>query len=233
VEVIQEIEEGANGETVYRRSRMSLTGGANIDDFGNRLSPCSDIGDNSPTERKVDFLRVPIHTGEPIVDPLSDYRPHEVFERTYYMTREMDKDKEKKKEKEVENDKEKDKSVEKEKEVEKEDCMPTEKLVHTCNLQVPGFVVTPNSQNVYTSASITIIDTDAQTTTVRVPSFEEIYLHDDHLTLFDRYRNSPLPTTWVARLAMFFRRLAMRSAAWLPKYSISRTQDKPWVILSR
>ncbi|XP_065723003.2 diacylglycerol kinase eta isoform X5 [Drosophila suzukii] len=165
VEVIQEIEEGANGETVYRRSRMSLTGGANIDDFGNRLSPCSDIGDNSPTERKVDFLRVPIHTGEPIVDPLSDYRPHEVFERTYYMTREMDKDKEKKKEKEVENDKEKDKSVEKEKEVEKEDCMPTEKLVHTCNLQVPGFVVTPNSQNVYTSASITIIDTDAQTTT--------------------------------------------------------------------
>uniref|UniRef100_A0A6P4F4T1 Diacylglycerol kinase n=1 Tax=Drosophila rhopaloa TaxID=1041015 RepID=A0A6P4F4T1_DRORH len=134
VEVIQEIEEGASGETVYRRSRMSLTGGANIDDAGNRLSPSSDGGDITPTERKVDFLRVPIHTGEPIVDPLSDYRPHEVFERTYYMTREMDKDKDKGKDKEkeqygdVENDK-KDKSVE------KEDSMPTEKLVHTCNLQ--------------------------------------------------------------------------------------------------
>uniref|UniRef100_A0A6P4F0V0 Diacylglycerol kinase n=1 Tax=Drosophila rhopaloa TaxID=1041015 RepID=A0A6P4F0V0_DRORH len=164
VEVIQEIEEGASGETVYRRSRMSLTGGANIDDAGNRLSPSSDGGDITPTERKVDFLRVPIHTGEPIVDPLSDYRPHEVFERTYYMTREMDKDKDKGKDKEkeqygdVENDK-KDKSVE------KEDSMPTEKLVHTCNLQVPGVVVTPNSQNVYTSASLTIIDTDAQTIT--------------------------------------------------------------------
>ncbi|XP_033167999.1 diacylglycerol kinase eta isoform X4 [Drosophila mauritiana] len=161
VEVIQEIEEGANGETVYRRSRMSLTGGANIDDAGNRLSPCSDGGENTPTERKVDFLRVPIHTGEQIVDPLCDYRPHEVFERTYYMTREMDKDKEK--------DKEKDKPVEIDKEkntcVEKEGSMPAENLVHTCNLQVPGVVVTPNPQNVYSSASITIIDTDAQTTT--------------------------------------------------------------------
>ncbi|XP_052837076.1 diacylglycerol kinase eta isoform X2 [Drosophila gunungcola] len=166
VEVIQEIEEGVNGETIYRRSRMSLTGGANIDDAGNRLSPSGDGGGNTPTERKVDFLRVPIHTGEPIVDPLSDYRPHEVFERTYYMTREMDKDKDKDKDKEKE--KEKDENVEngmKDKCVEKEDSMPTEKLVHTCNLQVPGVVVTPNSQNVYTSASITIIDTDAQTIT--------------------------------------------------------------------
>lgn len=164
MEVIQEIEEGANGETVYRKSRMSLTGGANIDDAGNRLSPCSDAGENTPTERKVDFLRVPIHTGEPIVDPLCDYRPHEVFERTYYMTREMDKGKEKDKEKDkpVEIDKEKDTCVE------KEGSMPAEKLVHTCNLQVPGVVVTPNPQNVYSSASITIIDTDAQTTTVRV-----------------------------------------------------------------
>ncbi|XP_070142717.1 diacylglycerol kinase eta isoform X2 [Drosophila kikkawai] len=127
VEVIQEIEEGANGETVYRRSRMSLSGGANIDDAGNRLSPSSDGGENTPTDRKVDFLRVPILTGEPIVDPLSDYRPIEVFERTYYMTREMDKDK----------DKDKDKDLDKEKDVEKEDSMPTEKqaLVHTCNLQ--------------------------------------------------------------------------------------------------
>ncbi|XP_039231591.1 diacylglycerol kinase eta isoform X11 [Drosophila yakuba] len=161
VEVIQEIEEGANGETMYRRCRMSLTGGANIDDAGNRLSPCSDGGENTPTERKVDFLRVPIHTGEPIVDPLCDYRPHEVFERTYYMTREMDKDKEKDKEndKTVEIDKEKDNCVA------KEDSIPAERLVHTCNLQVPGVVVTPNTQNVYSSASITIIDTDAQTTT--------------------------------------------------------------------
>uniref|UniRef100_A0A6P4F0V6 Diacylglycerol kinase n=1 Tax=Drosophila rhopaloa TaxID=1041015 RepID=A0A6P4F0V6_DRORH len=137
VEVIQEIEEGASGETVYRRSRMSLTGGANIDDAGNRLSPSSDGGDITPTERKVDFLRVPIHTGEPIVDPLSDYRPHEVFERTYYMTREMDKDKDKGKDKEkeqygdVENDK-KDKSVE------KEDSMPTEKLEQSSSDDLGG-----------------------------------------------------------------------------------------------
>ncbi|KRF78930.1 uncharacterized protein Dvir_GJ10956, isoform E [Drosophila virilis] len=93
-EVIQELEEGANGEKVYHISRLSLSGGANIDDAGNRLSPGSDAGDNTPTERKVDFLRVPIMTSEPIVDPLSDYRPIEVFERTYYMTRELDKDKE-------------------------------------------------------------------------------------------------------------------------------------------
>ncbi|EDW38197.1 GL12460 [Drosophila persimilis] len=168
VDVIQEIEEGANGETVYRMGRMSLSGGANIDDAGNRLSPCSDGGDNTPTDRKVDFLRVPILTGEPLVDPLSNYRPVEVFERTYYMTREMDNAK----------DKEKERLLSQESsilDVEKEDNMLTEKqtLVHTCNLQVPGIVVTPNSQNVYSSASLTIIDTDtAQTTTDQSSSDE-------------------------------------------------------------
>ncbi|XP_068156748.1 diacylglycerol kinase eta isoform X4 [Drosophila tropicalis] len=165
VEVIQEMEEGANGETIYRMGRLSLSGGANIDDAGNRLSPSgSDGGDNSPTERKVDFLRVPIITGEPIVDPLSDYRPIEVFERTYYMAREMDKDKERK-DTDIDGEKE---SCLQEVDEEKEDNMVTEKqpaLIHTCNLQVPGIVVTPNSQNVYTSASLTIIDTDAQTNT--------------------------------------------------------------------
>ncbi|XP_017144910.1 diacylglycerol kinase eta isoform X7 [Drosophila miranda] len=168
VDVIQEIEEGANGETVYRMGRMSLSGGANIDDAGNRLSPSSDGGDNTPTDRKVDFLRVPILTGEPLVDPLSNYRPVEVFERTYYMTREMDNAK----------DKEKERLLSQESsilDVEKEDNMLTEKqtLVHTCNLQVPGIVVTPNSQNVYSSASLTIIDTDtAQTTTDQSSSDE-------------------------------------------------------------
>ncbi|KRF78932.1 uncharacterized protein Dvir_GJ10956, isoform G [Drosophila virilis] len=159
-EVIQELEEGANGEKVYHISRLSLSGGANIDDAGNRLSPGSDAGDNTPTERKVDFLRVPIMTSEPIVDPLSDYRPIEVFERTYYMTRELDKDKER--------------NASIQKDCEKEDVDTNEKceplqpqpaLVHTCNLQVPGVVVTPHSQNVYTSASLTIIDTDAQANT--------------------------------------------------------------------
>ncbi|KAH8369382.1 hypothetical protein KR009_009242 [Drosophila setifemur] len=179
VEVIQEIEEGANGETVYRMGRMSLSGGANIDDAGNRLSPSSETGENSPSDRKVDFLRVPILTGEPIVDPLSDYRPIEVFERTYYMTRELDKDKERDRDKEKDKDKDTDMKGKDMKEfavedVEKDDCMPTEKhaLVHTCNLQVPGIVVTPNSQNVYTSASLTIIDTDAQTTTEQSSSDE-------------------------------------------------------------
>ncbi|XP_070063165.1 diacylglycerol kinase eta isoform X6 [Drosophila virilis] len=129
-EVIQELEEGANGEKVYHISRLSLSGGANIDDAGNRLSPGSDAGDNTPTERKVDFLRVPIMTSEPIVDPLSDYRPIEVFERTYYMTRELDKDKER--------------NASIQKDCEKEDVDTNEKceplqpqpaLVHTCNLQ--------------------------------------------------------------------------------------------------
>ncbi|XP_034487795.1 diacylglycerol kinase eta isoform X1 [Drosophila innubila] len=174
-EVIQEMEEGANGETIYRIGRLSLSGGANIDDAGNRLSPSSDGGDNTPTERKVDFLRVPIITGEPIVDPLSDYRPIEVFERTYYMTRELDKDKDKDKDKEKERQKDGGSDASSVIDCEKvgninfteklETSQPQNALVHTCNLQVPGIVVTPNSQNVYTSASLTIIDTDAQTNT--------------------------------------------------------------------
>lgn len=180
-EVIQELEEGANGEKMYRIGRLSLSGGANIDDAGNRLSPSSDGGDTSPTERKVDFLRVPIITGEPIVDPLSDYRPIEVFERTYYMTRELDKDKDRDKEKDNENKTETEAAggASSSNECDKEDgtdanekyesLQPHRALVHTCNLQVPGIVVTPQSQNVYTSASLTIIDTDAQTNTVRVP----------------------------------------------------------------
>ncbi|KAH8329803.1 hypothetical protein KR074_010420 [Drosophila pseudoananassae] len=166
VDVIQEIEENANGETVYRMGRMSLSGGANIDDAGNLLPASIE----SPADRKVDFLRVPILTGEPIVDPLSDYRPIEVFERTYYMNRELDRGKEGIEEKKGDADKEKSSGTD----VEKEDNMPTEKqaLVHICNLQVPGIVVTPNSQNVYTSASLTIIDTDAQTTTEQSSSEE-------------------------------------------------------------
>ncbi|XP_022220052.2 diacylglycerol kinase eta isoform X5 [Drosophila obscura] len=173
VDVIQEMEEGPNGETVYRMGRMSLSGGANIDDAGNRLSPSSDAGDNTATDRKVDFLRVPIMTSEPLVDPLSDYRPVEVFERTYYMTRELDNAKDK--EKEMEKGKLLSQESSGTLDVEKEDNMLTEKqaaLVHTCNLQVPGIVVTPNSQNVYSSASLTIIDTDAQTTTDQSSSDE-------------------------------------------------------------
>ncbi|XP_064545646.1 diacylglycerol kinase eta isoform X2 [Drosophila montana] len=157
-EVIQELEEGANGEKVYHISRLSLSGGANIDDAGNRLSPGSDAGDNTPTERKVDFLRVPIMTSEPIVDPLSDYRPIEVFERTYYMTRELDKDKERNASIQKDGEKEDVDTNEK-----CEPLQPQPALVHTCNLQVPG--VAPHSQNVYTSASLTIIDTDAQANT--------------------------------------------------------------------
>ncbi|XP_017960247.1 diacylglycerol kinase eta isoform X9 [Drosophila navojoa] len=159
-EVIQEMEEGANGETVYRVGRLSLSGGANIDDAGNRLSPSNEAGESTPTERKVDFLRVPIMTSEPIVDPLSDYRPIEVFERTYYMAREMDKDKERTASGQVESEKEEADINEK-----SEPQEPHRALVHTCNLQVPGIVVTPQSQNVYTSESLTIIDTDAQTNT--------------------------------------------------------------------
>ncbi|XP_043863129.1 diacylglycerol kinase eta isoform X4 [Drosophila mojavensis] len=159
-EVIQEMEEGASGETVYRVGRLSLSGGANIDDAGNRLSPSSEAGENTPTERKVDFLRVPIMTSEPIVDPLSNYRPIEVFERTYYMAREMDKDKERTASGQVESEKEEADVNEK-----SEPQEPHRALVHTCNLQVPGIVVTPQSQNVYTSENFTIIDTDAQTNT--------------------------------------------------------------------
>ncbi|XP_017848729.1 diacylglycerol kinase eta isoform X5 [Drosophila busckii] len=171
-EVIQEMEEGANGETIYRMGRLSLSGGANIDDAGNRLSPTAEGGETTPTERKVDFLRVPIITGEHIVDPLSDYRPIEVFERTYYMTREMDRDKERK----AEAGSDVSSLIDCEKENgtgnEKFEMQQQQALVHTCNLQVPGIVVTPKPQNVYTSASITIIDTDAQTNTEQSSSEE-------------------------------------------------------------
>ncbi|KAH8294901.1 hypothetical protein KR018_004265 [Drosophila ironensis] len=154
VDVIQEIEESATGETVYRRARVSLSGATIIPEDRNRLSS----GTDTPTDSKVDFLKVPTVSVEPIVDPLSDYRPIEVFERTLYMTRALDKERENEKMIGIE-----------EKEVRKR----TEKMVaHTCNLQVPGICVVPTSQNVYTSASLTIIDTDAQTNTEHSSSEE-------------------------------------------------------------
>ncbi|XP_032593340.1 diacylglycerol kinase eta isoform X1 [Drosophila grimshawi] len=172
-EVIQELEEGANGETIYRIGRLSLSGGANIDDAGNRLSPVSDGGDNSPIDRKLDFLRVPIITSDSIVDPLSDYRPIEVFERTYYMARELDKDKDKERKQDVVLDGEKEEDAGVNEKCEEQTLHPQNTLVHTCNLQVPGIVVTPQSQNVYTSDSITIIDTDQQSNTLQEQSSSE------------------------------------------------------------
>ncbi|XP_046804987.1 diacylglycerol kinase eta isoform X7 [Lucilia cuprina] len=141
-EVIQEQEENANGETTYKIHRMSLSGGANIDDAGNRLSPGSE-GVTTPTERN--FLKVPIITSEHMVDPLSDYRPIEVFERNYYMSRELNKQKES---------------------LDEEDKVPDAgPLIHTCQLQVPSNNNTnpKDPNNVYTSENITIIDTDGNT----------------------------------------------------------------------
>lgn len=143
-EVIQEQEENANGETTYRRTRLSLSGGANIDDAGNRLSPGSE-GASTPTERN--FLTVPILTSEHMVDPLSEFRPIEVFERNYYMSKQLHKDKELK----LEGD---------------DDGLDGIKatgdtLDYSCDLQVPSIVVNPKDLcNVYTSDNITIIDTD-------------------------------------------------------------------------
>ncbi|XP_067638682.1 diacylglycerol kinase eta isoform X4 [Eurosta solidaginis] len=159
-EVIQEIEEcGQNGqsEIVYRVGRLSLSGGANIDDHNNRLPLVGDNTDlNSPTERKIDFLSVPIITSEHIVDPLSDFRPIEVFERNYYMSRELDK--EKKQQQDLQAGIDYEKGGYTEKAVEK-DC---ENVVS--HLQVPSDVVTnPKTPNVYTSECITIIDTDVNT----------------------------------------------------------------------
>ncbi|XP_075145114.1 diacylglycerol kinase eta isoform X3 [Haematobia irritans] len=146
-EVIQEQEENSNGngETTYRRTRFSLSGGANIDDAGNRLSPGSE-GASTPTERN--FLTVPILTSDHLVDPLSEFRPIEVFERNYYMSKQLDKDKE---------------SAEEGQQTKKV-TISGEALVHTCDLQVPTIVVNPNDAcNVYTGDSITIIDTDGNT----------------------------------------------------------------------
>lgn len=142
-EVIQEQEESANGESTYKIHRMSLSGGANIDDAGNRLSPGSESA-CTPAERN--FLKVPILTSEQMVDPLSDYRPIEVFERNYYMSKELDKQRE---------------SYE-----EEEKALVDENghLIHTCQLQVPSINENPkNPNNVYTSDNITIIDTDGNT----------------------------------------------------------------------
>ncbi|XP_075145115.1 diacylglycerol kinase eta isoform X4 [Haematobia irritans] len=117
-EVIQEQEENSNGngETTYRRTRFSLSGGANIDDAGNRLSPGSE-GASTPTERN--FLTVPILTSDHLVDPLSEFRPIEVFERNYYMSKQLDKDKE---------------SAEEGQQTKKV-TISGEALVHTCDLQ--------------------------------------------------------------------------------------------------
>nr|XP_036234017.1 diacylglycerol kinase eta isoform X4 [Bactrocera oleae] len=164
-EVIQEIEEngqGGSSEIVYRVGRLSLSGGANIDDFGNPLPIVGDNTDvNSPSERKVDFLSVPMLTSEQIVDPLSDYRPIEVFERNYYMSRELDKEKKLKHsmytDSECNNgdDKKVQTIPEKSKELRFND--------EVCQLQVPNVVISPKAPNVYSSETITIIDTDVAT----------------------------------------------------------------------
>lgn len=151
-EVIQELEENGNGgEPTYRITRLSLSGGANIDDAGNALiSPtgsedvaANSLNANSPTERKLDFLAVPIVTGEHIIDPLSDYRPIEVFERNYYMSRELNRERQQNEDIKTDNDKQQLKKEEKENE--KEMC------------QVD---LIPPAPNVYISESMTIIDTD-------------------------------------------------------------------------
>ncbi|XP_037950398.1 diacylglycerol kinase eta isoform X4 [Teleopsis dalmanni] len=162
-EVIQEIEECGNGgvETVgYRVGRLSLSGGANIDDDGNRLSPTSETIIN---ERKIDFLSVPIITSDHIVDPLSDFRPIEVFERNYYMSRELDK--EKKLADNATATTEDDSADVGTDSIAEKQCTEEkpEKLVHTCQLQVPNIVVYPKAPNVYTSETITIVDTDMLT----------------------------------------------------------------------
>ncbi|XP_073819410.1 diacylglycerol kinase eta isoform X3 [Musca autumnalis] len=139
-EVIEEQEESTNGEITYRRTRLSLSGGANIDDAGNRLSPGSE-GASTPGERN--FLTVPILTSDHMVDPLSEFRPIEVFERNYYMSKQLHKD------------------TESEQNANK---VTGEALVHTCDLQVPSVVVTQKDAcNVYMGENITIIDTDGNT----------------------------------------------------------------------
>lgn len=182
-EVIQEIEEngqGGNTEIVYRVGRLSLSGGANIDDFGNPLPIVGDnAGVNSPTERKIDFLSVPILTSDQIVDPLSDYRPIEVFERNYYMSRELDKEKKREKNMNVENecnnmgDKEEQTIPQKSKELRFND--------EVCQLKVPNVVISPKAPNVYSSETITIIDTDAvyaaTVRTVRLILYNKIIIY--------------------------------------------------------
>ncbi|XP_004518470.1 diacylglycerol kinase eta isoform X2 [Ceratitis capitata] len=161
-EVIQEIEEngpGGNREIVCRVGRMSLSGGANIDEFDTRLPLVGDNGNTvAAAERKIDFLSVPIITNEQIVDPLADFRPIEVFERNYYMSRELDLEKKRREHLDVEDEnlngdvKDTEPMQERTKELRFDDV--------ACQLQVPNVEISPKAPNVYSSETITIIDTD-------------------------------------------------------------------------
>lgn len=161
-EVIQEIEEngpGGNREIVCRVGRMSLSGGANIDEFDTRLPLVGDNGNTvAAAERKIDFLSVPIITNEQIVDPLADFRPIEVFERNYYMSRELGLEKKRREHLDVEDEnlngdvKDTEPMQERTKELRFDDV--------ACQLQVPNVEISPKAPNVYSSETITIIDTD-------------------------------------------------------------------------
>lgn len=134
-EVIQEIDE--NG------IRTSLSIDGNKRDDSDVKTPDSKASSSTITERKIDFLSVPIITAEHCIDPLSDLRPIEVFERNLYGLLVEKSSKESTEKSEV-------------KKEEKENKENEETPVASQNTESTGI----KGDNVYTSENITIIDTD-------------------------------------------------------------------------
>ncbi|XP_049305462.1 diacylglycerol kinase eta-like [Bactrocera dorsalis] len=129
------------------------------------VNPLPMVGENtdisSPSERKIDFLSVPILTSDQIVDPLSDYRPIEVFERSYYMSRELDKEEKLKQSMSANRECNYEDGKEEKTMPEKSNALRFDDEV--CQLQLPNVVIPSKAQNVYSSETITIIDTDVAT----------------------------------------------------------------------
>uniref|UniRef100_A0A1A9W1M5 Diacylglycerol kinase n=1 Tax=Glossina brevipalpis TaxID=37001 RepID=A0A1A9W1M5_9MUSC len=150
-EAIQELEENTNGDATHHPKSLSLMGPTNFDKVGFNLSPTNETL-TTPTERN--FLTVPIITNEPrLWDPLSDFRPIEVFERNYYMTRQIQDEKQASIIREEMMDNDVDDYVE-------EECKTMKEEESSLQLQVSNIDANPKAPNVYTSENITIIDTD-------------------------------------------------------------------------
>ncbi|XP_037891184.1 diacylglycerol kinase eta isoform X3 [Glossina fuscipes] len=150
-EAIQELEENANGDTNHQTKRLASTGGMNFDKGGYHLSPTDEMV-TTPNERN--FLTVPIVTNEPrLWDPLSDFRPIEVFERNYYMTRHIQDEKQTS----VTTKEMMDNGLE---DYEENDFKADKDDACSIQLEVSNVAANPIANNVYTSENITIIDTD-------------------------------------------------------------------------
>ncbi|XP_055852090.1 diacylglycerol kinase eta isoform X2 [Episyrphus balteatus] len=111
--------------------------------------------------RKTDYLSVPIISGEELIDPLSDYRPIEVFERNLYRTREQQLANQLANEG-LEDFNTGDDKCEMNKNDEIGDRNDHDANCSKSTLQIPQVVAPRKDSNVYIGESMTIIDTDIQ-----------------------------------------------------------------------